>query len=338
MTLTFEPETKIYKGWRNWVNGVISHNSKSVQLPPPPNEGDSTANDLYRQALDLMPGLFYMVNWVDKRMVFANQVALNFYGLHSDHGEVLNFTLIESAIHPDDQEAYKSARRCLRSAPQGDTVEAEIRCRNYQDQWCWLHYTAKVISKTVDGFPEIVLWYGQDVTGRKQAEERLVFASYHDILTGLYNRAYFEEELSKLEGGRNFPLGVLMVDIDNMKQTNDRLGHSAGDELICRTATILKMVFRREDIIARIGGDEFAVLLPKTDRTQAVKGLSRVRLEMQKVNNSPGRNPLSLSIGMAVATYDSDLRLVLKRADEAMYQEKSRHGGRGIPLKTEGEG
>jgi len=99
----------------------------------------------------------------------------------------------------------------------------------------------------------------------------------------------------------------------------------------------MKVVFRREDIIARIGGDEFAILLPRTDRNQIVKGLARVQMQLQRANCIPGGNPISLSIGMAVANFDSDLRQVLKRADEAMYQEKSRHGGRGMLLPADGE-
>ncbi len=334
MTLIIEAGVKEHKTWREWINGVISRPVKAEPPPAPVVEPPLATFENYRLALEMIPGILYMVNWVDKRVVFANQDAMTFFGHFSEGQKTLEFSQIEASIHPDDQDAYKNARRLLRTAPQGDTVEVEMRSRNYQDQWCWLHITAKVISKTQEGIPELVLWYAQDITERKLVEARLVFASYHDTLTGLYNRAYFEEELNKLEGGRNYPLGILMLDIDNMKQTNDNLGHSAGDELIRRVAGILKSVFRREDVIARIGGDEFAILLPKTDRTQAVKSLARVRLELQKVNAMSGGLPISLSIGMAVATFDSDLRQVLKRADESMYQEKYRHGGRRVGLAS----
>ena len=332
MTLTIDSGLKLRKGWFDWVGSVIQLPAKPIQAVLPQMDQNEGLLERYRQALDLMPGIFIMVNWSDKRIMFANQDALTFYGLRAEtvtQGRALEFSLVESAIHPDDQERYKRSRRILPSIPLGDTLEAEVRCRNYQDQWAWLHISAKVISRTADGFPEMVLWYSQDITAQKNVEERLVYTSYHDPLTGLYNRAYFEEELNKLEGSRSFPLGVLMVDIDNMKLTNDSLGHGAGDELICRTAGVLKAVFRHEDVIARIGGDEFTALLPKTDQDMAVKTIARVRRELQRVNAVPGRSLLCLSMGIAVASVGSDLRRVLSQADQAMYREKDQSGSRG---------
>ncbi len=328
MTLTIGSSLKLRKTWLDWLNGAVQPPAKPAQALQAGKE-DGGLVEQYRQALDLMPGIFLMVNWSDKRVIFANQGALTFYGLRSESGKSLDFGLVEAAIHPEDQEQYKKYRRLLPSIPLGDTVEGEVRCRNYQDQWAWLHFSAKVISRTTDCFPEMVLWYFQDVTAQKNIEERLVFTSYHDSLTGLYNRAYFEEELNKLEGSRSYPLGVLMVDIDNMKYTNDHLGHSAGDELLCRTARVLRSVFRHEDVIARIGGDEFAALLPKTDQALAVKSIARVRRELARVNAVSGRSLLCLSLGIAVAAYGSDLRHVLRQADEAMYREKDQRGSRG---------
>ncbi len=334
MTLSIDTGLKQRKGWFDWVGSVIPGTAKPIQAPAPRRMDNVDLLDRYRQALELMPGIFMMVNWLDKRVVFANQEALTFYGFLPEAGERspqysgIDFSLIEAAIHPDDQERYKRGRHILPSVPLGETVEVEVRCRNYQDQWCWLHFMARVISRTPEAFPEMVLWYAQDVTGKKNIKDRLVYASYHDPLTGAYNRAYFEEELNKLEGSRNFPLAILMVDIDNMKQINDNLGHSAGDELICRTARVLRAVYRHEDVIARIGGDEFVALLPRTGKVMAMRSLERVRQELNRVNAMPGRSRLCLSMGIAVAKYGCDLRQVLRQADEAMYREKARQRGR----------
>ena len=97
---------------------------------------------------------------------------------------------------------------------------------------------------------------------RERAQEELKYLSIHDTLTGLYNRNFFMAEIERLERGRAFPISIVMADADHLKETNDRQGHPAGDALLKRIAQTLTIAFRAEDVIARIGGDEFAVLLP----------------------------------------------------------------------------
>lgn len=101
----------------------------------------------------------------------------------------------------------------------------------------------------------------KDITERKQMEEDLLRLSTHDILTGLYNRNFYEVELERLQISRLYPISIVIADMDDLKSVNDHFGHSAGDILLQRVANYLHQAFRAEDIIARIGGDEFAVLL-----------------------------------------------------------------------------
>jgi diguanylate cyclase (GGDEF)-like protein len=111
-----------------------------------------------------------------------------------------------------------------------------------------------------------------DVTDRREREERLQYLAYHDDLTGLANRRRFLDELEhRIASARRYgePLGVVMIDVDGLKQVNDRLGHAAGDDVLHEVATRLRARLRRSDLPARLGGDEFAVLLSHADGDQA---------------------------------------------------------------------
>jgi len=161
----------------------------------------------------------------------------------------------------------------------------------------------------------------RDITERKQTEEKLRFMSSHDILTGLYNRFYFEQELVKLERGRHFPLSIVMADLDDLKVINDTLGHEAGDLQLKQAALLLRDAFRGEDVVARIGGDEFAVLLPDTDEEAVGEVLARIR-ESQALWNDSHETPIKLSLGIATAKNTCEVLEALKTADHRMYQDK----------------
>ena len=170
---------------------------------------------------------------------------------------------------------------------------------------------------------ELLLGIDRDITERKRAEESLRQLSTHDSLTGLYNRAFFEEELKRLEGSRRFPISIVVIDVDALKKTNDTAGHAAGDELLRRTAAVLCATFRAEDMIARIGGDEFVVLLPQTTAHAVQCALERCALEIRRQNAAPGIAPLSVSLGAATTDAAEDLTRTLKLADENMYRDKA---------------
>jgi diguanylate cyclase (GGDEF)-like protein/PAS domain S-box-containing protein len=166
-----------------------------------------------------------------------------------------------------------------------------------------------------------VICISKEITDRKLMEQELVRISTHDLLTGIYNRNFFEVELERLKNSRLFPISIIIGDLDQLKIVNDRYGHQAGDELLQVVAQVLKSVMRTEDIVARLGGDEFAVLLPLTDEEEvnSIVERLRIRLDMQE------KKDLKLSIGFATGTENDRLDAVMRLADDRMYLEKANH-------------
>jgi two-component system, cell cycle response regulator len=157
---------------------------------------------------------------------------------------------------------------------------------------------------------------------KKVTEENLFYISLHDPLTDLYNRRYFEEEIARTKRSRNFPISIIMADLDDLKKVNDSLGHAAGDMMIKDTAKILKQVIRADDVLARIGGDEFAIILPNADGILAADIVERIRKTESEVNNVPHHYHISISLGIATSKEEDSLIDTLREADKKMYYEK----------------
>jgi diguanylate cyclase (GGDEF)-like protein len=165
----------------------------------------------------------------------------------------------------------------------------------------------------------------QDITARKKAEEYLHYLGTHDVMTGLYNRAYFEETIEKLEHSRRDPVSIIILDLNYLKKTNDSLGHQAGDKLIRRLAEVLNTAFNNGHIAARIGGDEFAVILAEKDEAEAAEYLKQIQA-LVDINNKYYREPiLSISLGAATSQPGMNLERVIQMADDAMYSSKAEH-------------
>jgi len=161
----------------------------------------------------------------------------------------------------------------------------------------------------------------RDSTEKKEKQEKIQYLSYHDQLTGLYNRHFFEEELKRLDVDRNLPLTIAMIDVNGLKLTNDAFGHEAGDTLLKNVASVLKNECRTDDIISRVGGDEFVILLPKTSHEEAELVVKRIykAIDQQKVDNII----VSVSIGWESKNkIQQDIKEVFAKAEDFMYRKK----------------
>jgi len=167
-----------------------------------------------------------------------------------------------------------------------------------------------------------------DVTERRKAEDRVRYLSFHDHLTGLYNRFFFQEELKRLDTPRQLPLSVIVGDVNNLKLTNDAFGHEAGDELLRKVALILLRSCRQEDIVARWGGDEFLILLPRTSLPTAQEIIERIRKNCEEESKKRETLiPLSISLGCAAKEREGErIQDVINEAEDRMYRNKLAEG------------
>jgi diguanylate cyclase (GGDEF)-like protein len=164
-----------------------------------------------------------------------------------------------------------------------------------------------------------------DITARKKAEAYLEYLGTHDVLTKLFNRSFFVDEMNRLERKGPHPITIIMVDLNGLKAANDELGHAAGDSLLRRAGEVFTSLVDKPATAARIGGDEFAVLLPGTDAAAGEHVLESLA-DMVEINNQfyPDLK-LSLSTGIATSRPGERLEAVVKRADLLMLEAKRAH-------------
>jgi diguanylate cyclase (GGDEF)-like protein/PAS domain S-box-containing protein len=159
------------------------------------------------------------------------------------------------------------------------------------------------------------------INEKRQIEKEILFLSYHDYLTGLYNRRYYEQELANLDKNENLPLTLLLGDVNGLKMINDTLGHQMGDELLIKTARIINQACRKDDIVARLGGDEFIVILPKTEGKVIEEIIQRIK-KLAAVEKVGGLD-VSISFGYETKKKEAeDIEEIFKRAEDDMYRHK----------------
>ena len=201
----------------------------------------------------------------------------------------------------------------------GETVTLEgIRFDKYDNE---VEVSVKGVPIISEG--KVIGGYGiyTDISQRKAAEKEILYMSYHDQLTGVYNRRFFEEEFNRLNSDRYMPISLVMADVNGLKLINDAFGHENGDELLKRMAGVLSDNCRHGEIIARLGGDEFVILLPNTSVYEAEKIVKRIKTSC---NQEAFKNiEFSMSFGWdCKRSNDESIKDLFKRVEDLMYRNK----------------
>ncbi len=247
----------------------------------------------------------------DGKYQYVNQAYAD--SIHRPLVEVLQHTVWD--IFPKD-EADRRFGEIKGVFETGVTRTIEVRT-NHRDQDRFFLTTAKPIFGQ-DGAVERVICISKEITERKILEKELIRLSNFDTLTGLYNRHYFEIEMEQAQASRMFPVSIIVADMDKLKSINDQFGNAAGDVAIQKTAMVIQDSIRSNDIAARIGGDEFAVLLVGTSEVAVGEIVKRLKMKIHSLDDPA----LQMSIGFATGEAGSNLVDVFRLADERMFQSK----------------
>ena len=237
-------------------------------------------------------------------------------------------TLWETNLFGDQAPALRALME--EHLPQHELIHFEGHLTTQSERKMHVAWDA-ALKMNASGDIEYIILTGLDITDRKQAEDELRFLSSHDTLTGLYNRSFFEQAMVHLADTDQFPSSIVIADVDGLKAVNDAYGHLTGDKLLQRAAHILRSAFRTEDVIARMGGDEFAILLADADEAVAAHAQRRVRAILEAHNQVNPDFQISMSLGAATAIAGYMLMETYKHADQRMYQEKQQHKSQGRP-------
>jgi len=216
------------------------------------------------------------------------------------------------------KQTFKDEQKMIKTNKPIINFEEKETFKDKEDRWV---STTKMPFYTKKG--ELIGTFGitRDITEKKKAGEKVKYLSFHDTLTGLYNRAYFDEELTRLDTERQLPITIVMGDLNGLKVINDAYGHAEGDILLKKISDILKDAFRKEDIISRWGGDEFIAILPKTSTKDTKNIINRIK-ELCKEKSTTGM-PISISLGVSTKKSPSEnMDDILKEAEDKMYKNK----------------
>lgn len=304
------------------INGAM----RDITLQVAAESAEREAQERFRLAFDDAPIGMALVD-LDGRFTRVNAVLCDLLERSAD--ELLSLTFQE-ITDPEDLDTDLDQLQRLISG-EIPRYQMEKRYLGPDGSPIWTQLSVSLL-RDVDGNPAGSIAQIQDIGERKRMQDALQHLADHDMLTGLWNRRRFEEELQReLVRARRqgTPTALLLLDLDALKEVNDTYGHACGDELIRAVAHAVRGRLRESDAVARIGGDEFAILLPSVDAAAAVSVAEKVCATVRDLAVELGELTLRTTASVGVAPADpggADLRALTAAADRAMYAAKAAGG------------
>ena len=253
------------------------------------------------------------------RVIDVNQQTLQMFGAASKEHLLNN---IGRVFRGEMQESFAEQ---LHDLWDGKTVQQrEVTNYSLSGDAVHIHMQFSVLGSHLDDW-SLVLLSLVDITARKKAEAYLEYLGKHDVLTQLRNRAFYAEELNRLTRKGPWPFAVIAIDLNGLKAINDEQGHAAGDAMLRRAGEVLAKAVDAPACAARVGGDEFAVLLPGLDERAAQVVRERIQSLIELNNQFYSGQPLGFAIGIACCQSGEGVEAALHKADQAMYEEKRRY-------------
>lgn len=270
----------------------------------------------YREIFNAGKDAIFIQDSITGAVVDVNDAAVKMYECE-DKDELISGK-IETYSDIDTGYSRERIMEMIRSVLKSGKESFEWRARTKSGRPFWVEVSLKLVRI---GEAERILAVVRDITERKQIDDRIRYISFHDSLTGLYNRAYLEEEMQRLDTSRQYPLSIVIADLNGLKLVNDTYGHSAGDDMLKAAAKVFRESCRADDIIARWGGDEFVVLLPQTSVPEAEQICERIRDGCRNAYVSDV--PVSMALGTkSKEDHKKELTAVLREAEDHMYRQK----------------
>ncbi|MEG6616702.1 sensor domain-containing diguanylate cyclase [Peptococcaceae bacterium 1198_IL3148] len=263
-----------------------------------------------------LAGVFLIQN---KVLRYANPKFAEIFGYQPD--ELLGNFKFDSLASADDKARISQWQENVINARSADNNQLVFSARKKDGDMVVCECMG---AKTLYNDESAIVGTLIDITDRMRLESELKYLATHDSLTRLYNRTYLEELLANYKGNNDvFPITIIMCDLDHFKNINDSYGHLKGDVVLKEVAQLLKTSLRKDDILARYGGDEFIVLLPNTSNLLASQIVQRIENAIANCNQLENKLPISMSLGFATANDCSQLEEAINKADSNMYVSKA---------------
>lgn len=312
-----------YIEWRSHPYGdIVYAAARDITEPIMSNQALKVSEEKYRLIAENTSDVIWVLNMNTQKFVYISPSILQLSGYTVEEAmaqsvaetmtpefyaivmEESKTTLKEFLKHPEISKRY--VHEIQQPCKNGDIIWVEITSRYYL---------------TAQNEVELV-GTSRNIEDRKRAEHEILFLSYRDQLTGLYNRRFFEEEIKRLDTPRNLPISIIVGDLNKLKYINDTFGHADGDEYIVKAARVIKSSCRADDIVSRWGGDEFLVLLPRTDQSEVQKIIDRIQANCMAAQVD--QISVSIALGVGIKTIvQENIYDAMRAADDEMYKTKT---------------